>query len=40
MQDFGQNSFDKITKEEQIYELLKLAVDNLIVIQNSITILI
>ena len=37
MQDFGQNSFDKITKEEQIYELLKLAVDNLIVIQNSIS---
>ncbi|MDA9749104.1 hypothetical protein N9U75_03020, partial [Pelagibacteraceae bacterium] len=37
MEDFGNNSFDKILKEKNLYNLLKLAVDNLIIIQNSIT---
>ncbi len=37
MEDFGKNTFDKILKEEGIYNLLKLSVDNLIIIQNSIS---
>tara|TARA_Y100000768_G_scaffold387105_1_gene377288 strand:- start:289 stop:1209 length:921 start_codon:yes stop_codon:yes gene_type:complete len=36
MEDFGIDSFDRIFNEKQIYNLLKLAVDNLIIIQNSI----
>ena len=34
MEDFGNNSFDKIYSDKELYTLLKLAVDNLIVIQN------
>ena len=37
MEDFGENKFDKILSKKQLYFLLKLAVDNLIIIQNSIT---
>jgi hypothetical protein len=37
MEDFGDNSFNKIIQKEDIYIVLKLAVDNLIVIQNSLT---
>jgi len=36
MEDFGKKSFDKILEEEDLYNLLKLAVENLIIIQNSI----
>ena len=36
VEDFGNNNFDKIFKEHQVYSLLKLAVDNLIIIQNSL----
>ena len=36
MEDFGDNTFHKIFSEKNIYNLLKLAVDNLIVIQNSL----
>ncbi len=37
MEDFGSNTFDKIFQEKKIYSLLKLAVDNIIIIQNSIS---
>ena len=37
MEDFGDNTFDSIFNDNNVYKLLKLAVDNLIVIQNSIT---
>ncbi len=36
MEDFGEKSFDKILKQKDTFELLKLAVDNLIIIQNSL----
>ena len=36
IEDFGNNSFDKISNEKEVFKLLKLAVDSLIVIQNSI----
>ena len=36
MEDFGENRFDKIYQEKKLYDFLKLAVDNLIIIQNSI----
>ena len=36
MEDFGDKTFDKIFQEKKLYNLLKLAVDNLIIIQNSI----
>ncbi len=36
MEDFGDNKFDKIVNEKDLYYLLKLAIDNLIIIQNSI----
>ena len=36
MEDFGDNSFDKIFDQNNLYDLLKLAVDNLIIIQNFI----
>ena len=36
MEDFGKKRFDKILEEEDLYNLLKLAVENLIIIQNSI----
>ena len=36
MEDFGDNNFDKIVNKQDLYSLLKLAVDNLIIIQNSI----
>lgn len=37
MEDFGDNTFDKLIQKKNLYTLLKLAVDNLILIQNSIT---
>ena len=37
MEDFGDNSFDKVIQKYEIYNILKLAIDNLIIIQNSIT---
>ncbi len=36
MEDFGIKNFNKIFEEKEIYNLLKLAVDNLIIIHNSI----
>ena len=36
MEDFGNLRFDKILNVEELYNLLKLAVDNLIIIQNSL----
>ena len=36
MEDFGNLRFDKILNGEELYNLLKLAVDNLIIIQNSL----
>ena len=36
MEDFGDNTFDKINNEKILYDLLKLAVDNLIIIENSL----
>ncbi len=36
MEDFGDEAFDKIYNEKKVYDLLKLAVDNLIIIQNTI----
>lgn len=36
MEDFGINTFDKIYKEEKIYKLLRMAIDNLIIIENSL----
>ncbi len=36
MEDFGQKRFDKILEDYDIYQILKLAVDNLIIIHNSI----
>ncbi len=36
MEDFGDNSFDKIFNEKNLYYLLKISVDNLIIIQNSL----
>lgn len=36
MEDFGINTFDKIYKEEKIYKLLRIAIDNLIIIENSL----
>ena len=35
MQDFGNDKFNKIFNEDNLYKLLKLAVDNIIVIQNE-----
>ena len=35
MEDFGDDTFDKIFHKNDIYSLLKLAIDNLIIIQNS-----
>ena len=36
MQDFGNDRFNKIYNKDNLYKLLKLAVDNIIVIQNEI----
>ena len=36
MEDFGDNRFDKIYKEKDLFYLLKIAVDNLIAIHNSL----
>ncbi len=36
MEDFGERNFDKLINEKELYNLLKLAVDNIIIIQNSI----
>tara|TARA_B100001113_G_C21047126_1_gene595041 strand:- start:299 stop:1219 length:921 start_codon:yes stop_codon:yes gene_type:complete len=36
MEDFGNNTFEKEFENKDLYNLLKLAVDNLIIIQNSI----
>lgn len=36
MEDLGINTFDKIYKEEKIYKLLRIAIDNLIIIENSL----
>ncbi len=38
MQDFGKNKFDKIYSKDNLYKLLKLAVDNIIVIQNELNL--
>ncbi len=38
MQDFGKDKFNKIYNKNNLYKLLKLAVDNLIVIQNEINL--
>ena len=35
MQDFGENRFNKIYNKNNLYKLLKLAVENIIVIQNE-----
>ena len=35
MQDFGRNRFNKIYNKDNLYKLLKLAVENIIVIQNE-----
>ena len=35
MQDFGNDRFNKIYNKDNLYKLLKIAVDNLIVIQNE-----
>jgi len=35
MQDFGNDRFNKIYNEDNLYKLLKLAVDNIIIIQNE-----
>ena len=35
MQDFGSNRFNKIYNKDNLYKLLKLAVENIIVIQNE-----
>ncbi len=35
MQDFGKDKFDKIYNKDNLYKLLKLAVDNIIVMQNE-----
>ncbi len=35
MQDFGKNRFNKIYNKDNLYKLLKLAVENIIVIQNQ-----
>ncbi len=35
MQDFGSDKFNKIYNKDNLYKLLKLAVDNIIVIQNE-----
>jgi len=37
MEDFGDNTFDTILDKKNLFNLLKLAVDNLIIIQNSVT---
>ena len=36
MEDFGNDRFNKIYKEDNLYKLLKLAVDNIIVIQSEL----
>ncbi len=38
MQDFGNDRFNKIYNKDNLYKLLKIAVDNLIVIQNETNI--
>ena len=38
MQDFGNDKFNKIYNKGNLYELLKLAVDNIIVIQKEINL--
>ncbi len=38
MQDFGKNRFDKIYNKDRLYKLLKLAVENIIVIQNELNL--
>ena len=35
MQDFGKNRFNKIYNKDNLYKLLKLAVENIIIIQNE-----
>ncbi len=35
MQDFGKNKFNKIYNKDNLYKLLKIAVENIIVIQNE-----
>ena len=37
MEDFGDNTFDTVLDDNELYNLLKLSIDNLIVIQNSLT---
>ncbi len=37
MEDFGDKTFNIIFNEKTLYDLLKIAVDNLIIIQNSLT---
>ncbi len=38
MQDFGSDRFNKIYNKDNLYKLLKLAVDNIIVIQNELNL--
>ncbi len=38
MQDFGKNRFNKIYNKDNLYKLLKLAVENIIVIQNELNL--
>ena len=38
MEDFGDDSFNKLLNDQNLYYLLKVAVDNLIIIQNQLTI--
>ena len=37
MEDFGNNTFDTLLDDNELYNLLKLSIDNLIYIQNSLT---
>ncbi|MDC3112097.1 hypothetical protein OA415_00770 [Pelagibacteraceae bacterium] len=38
MQDFGKNRFNKIYNKDNLYKLLRLAVENIIVIQNELNL--
>ena len=37
MEDFGDKAFNILYTDQELYNLLKIAVDNLIIIQNSLT---
>ena len=38
MQDFGKNRFNKVYNKDKLYKFLKLAVDNIIIIQNELSL--